>query len=129
MEEAVVRLVAREAMAALEREREEEAAATGGSEGEVPPSLTGSALSWRLDSAIRVVVSNANLGAVSIRVGRDGTGRGGAGRGEAGRGGTGRHDAGRGRTWRRGAARGGAGWKRANGAMFFFHVFQKVTAT
>lgn len=75
MEEAVVRLVAREAMAALERERDEEAAAAGVSEEEVPPSLTGSALSWRLDSAIRVVVSNANLGAVSIHPRL--TGRGG----------------------------------------------------
>lgn len=77
MEEAVVRLVAREAMAALEREREEDTAAAGGSgEEEVPPGLTGSTLSWRLDSAIRLVVSNANLGAVSIRVwkGRDGAG-------------------------------------------------------
>ena len=78
MEEAVVRLVAREAMAALEREREETAAA-GASEEEVPPSLTGSALLWRLDSAIRAVVSNANLGEVSIRVGQDGTGRDGSG--------------------------------------------------
>ncbi|CAM9804475.1 unnamed protein product, partial [Laminaria digitata] len=71
MEEAIVRLVAREAMAALERERERAeiaaaAAGAGGSEEEeVPPSLTSRhTLSWRLDSAIRAVVSNANLGAV-----------------------------------------------------------------
>ena len=77
MEEAIVRLVAREAMAALERERGKETAAGGGGSDEekkVLPSLTGSALCWRLDSAIRVAVSNANLSAVSIRVWTDGAG-------------------------------------------------------